>query len=167
MFLHILKKIILFRANIKRFFNVTETQLTLIMALDFCRFQKNCNCLLLRPTRPSSHAGLHWYCVMKNDNCLEIFDALGTSMLAVKERLSSYEQDIDILVNQTPVQPSDSSLCGEFVIYFIVNRLCNIDLDFEDVLNDLFSENQESNVARVRDFLSLLQNGKNSRKYPN
>ena len=36
------------------------------------------------------------------------------------------------------MQNSDSKSCGEFVIYFLINRLHNKDIELEDLLNYIF-----------------------------
>ncbi len=58
--------------------------------------------------------------------------------------------------NVTKLQDETSVLCGQFCIYFIVQRLFNDDLEFAELLNEIFSENVVENEHSVQDFLALL-----------
>ena len=56
------------------------------------------------------------------------------------------------------MQNSDSKSCGEFVIYFLINRLHNKDIELEDLLNYIFETSTEKNENIVDQF--LLENFK-------
>ncbi len=102
----------------------------------------------------SSGPGKHWFVVLKNSqNVTEVFNSLGTNHTFLLETFSFhtfYE------FNTTPVQSRESILCGQFCIYFIVNRLFDLDAEFEDVINELFEANCEDNEGTVKTFMDSL-----------
>lgn len=59
--------------------------------------------------------------------------------------------------NMTPVQAKNSKSCAEFCIFFVVNRLMNLDLEFEDLVNDIFDVNCNKNEGTVQEFMSILK----------
>jgi len=109
-------------------------------------------------TDSSNNPGIHWYCMINSNNCIECFDSLGidnekkqfltTLPLITKSNFSEVE------FNTTQVQASGSSTCGQFVIYFIIQRLHNQDMDFEDLLNEIFSTDPDKNEQKVKAFLN-------------
>lgn len=105
-------------------------------------------------TEPSSEQGQHWFCLLKvKTNQYEIFDSLGFD----EQKINLFKQYVKFpnctfKFNSTRVQSPSSQSCGLFVIYFIVQRLHNFDLKFEDLLNDVFSDNTEFNENSVTDF---------------
>jgi hypothetical protein len=99
--------------------------------------------------------GKHWFVVYKSSvDLTEVFDSLGTTASFVSQKLrfkTVYE------FNTTQVQSDESKLCGEFCLYFIVNRLLSLDMSFQDVLNDLFDINCDINEKRVKDFVEYFK----------
>ena len=84
---------------------------------------------------------------------MEVFDSLGSTAEYIKKHIplkGKFEY------NTFPVQCEDSYYCGAFVVYFLIERYSNLDLDFEDVLNDIFSPHCEENQATVKEFLAKL-----------
>ncbi len=51
------------------------------------------------------------------------------------------------------MQCNDSELCGKFVLYFLIFRYFNLDGEYEDILNELFTLDCKTNEARVEKFL--------------
>lgn len=105
--------------------------------------------------------GTHWFCLFKTSATkLECFDSLG--LTAEKQKiLKSYIKikNIDsICYNQTQVQNTSTSTCGKFVLYFAIQRLHNLDLDFTELLNEIFEENVDNNEIKVMNFLHHLKN---------
>ena len=85
-----------------------------------------------------------------SDEVTEVFNSLGTEKKFLTESLefkTFYEYNI------TAVQKSDSIQCGQFCIFFIVNRLFNLDVEFEDLINELFVADLEKNEQIVKDFI--------------
>jgi hypothetical protein len=58
--------------------------------------------------------------------------------------------------NETAVQSPTSESCGQYVVYAIINRLFNLDLEFSAVINEIFTLNLEDNEKRVMDFVKSL-----------
>ncbi len=58
--------------------------------------------------------------------------------------------------NSFPVQCNDSELCGRFVLYYLIWRLFNLDSEYEDILNDLFTCDCKKNETKVNDFIRTL-----------
>ena len=102
----------------------------------------------------ASGGGKHWFLLFESsDEILELFDSLGSD----KEYIRTYLPYNAIYeYNTFPVQCNNSELCGKFVLYFVVFRYFNLDGEFEDVLNEIFTTNCSTNEARVNKFLSSL-----------
>lgn len=106
-------------------------------------------------TDSSTGPGQHWYCVLKSErNVLECFDSLGIDgakkiFLKQNFNLNGIEE---IEFNITPLQPDDSISCGQFVLFFIIQRLHNKDLNFTDFLNDTFTISKIDNENLVLKF---------------
>ncbi len=102
----------------------------------------------------STGAGQHWFVVFRfSQDILEIFDSLGGNL--------SFYQEVFVIsalyeYNLTPVQCSGSVQCGPFVVYFIILRYFNLDLELVDFLNEFFSLNCAANEKIVREFLNQL-----------
>ncbi len=62
--------------------------------------------------------------------------------------------------NSFPVQCNNTYLCGGFVIFFLVERYFNLDLEFEECLNDIFGPDCNVNEKKVSDFLKDLRKEK-------
>ncbi len=99
-------------------------------------------------------AGIHWFVVHRvSEDLVEIFDPLGCNEDFFKYiQLSAFYE-----FNVTAVQCSDSQLCGSFVVYFIILRFLNLDMDLEDFLNDYFILDCAENEKTVKIFLEQLQ----------
>ncbi len=96
-------------------------------------------------------AGLHWFVVFQMYNIVEVFDSAGTSEMFLKDVLHQFKGSC--VCNVTRLQPKDSNKCGEFALFFVLNRVYNKDLDFSDLLNSLFSQDVVKNEEEVLDFL--------------
>lgn len=102
-------------------------------------------------------AGTHWVAVTKpRKGHLEIFDSLGFRSDLILPFLNVREKN-KLEFNVTQVQSNDSILCGKFVITYCVERMMNLDLSLEMLLDDVFQINKESNDKIVTDFCDLLQ----------
>ncbi len=60
--------------------------------------------------------------------------------------------------NESRFQKSDTSSCGLFVIYFLFERMHNLDLSFEDIIEDIFDEDQSVNEEKVKKFCNDILN---------
>ena len=64
--------------------------------------------------------------------------------------------------NTFPVQCNDTYFCGSFVIYFLIERYFNLDLEFEELLNDIFGPDCTKNQIKVIEFIEELK-GRNKK----
>jgi len=106
-------------------------------------------------TDVSSGSGLHWFCVFRySSTILEVFDSLGIDDVKKNVLQKSFQiRGIhEIEFNLTQFQSNDSDSCGKFVLYFIVNRLHNLDHSFKDILNEIFEPNLSENEKKVEKF---------------
>lgn len=107
----------------------------------------------------SSGKGTHWYIILRYDNSsYELFDSLGLND-DKKSLLKKYcKIKKDLIFNKTQFQRNDSDSCGYFCLYFIIERLHNYDLDFNDLLSNIFnSENLDANERQVSLFIEDIR----------
>ena len=121
-------------------------------------------------TDTSEGMGKHWLCFVKTEkNSIECFDSLGIDETK-KNLLLKYckiRNVKNIEYNETQFQTITSSTCGYFVLYFAIHRMHNLDLNFEDVLEDIFSLNLIDNEEKVKEFCDTLKNtNHNGRNQP-
>ena len=85
---------------------------------------------------------------------MEYFDSLGVSenKLNNLKRFSKFKTISIINYNETAFQKEDSDSCGLFVLYFIFKRMFNLDLTFEEILDDIFEINNNTNELNVSNF---------------
>jgi len=105
---------------------------------------------------PQHLPGSHWIGVVRLNNLVECFDSLGTTA-EKQDFLKSkfvFRGVTHLSYNVTSVQPLTSHKCGEFVLYYLFERFHNLDLDFEELLNDIFTDNLTKNDSAVSDFIS-------------
>ncbi len=58
--------------------------------------------------------------------------------------------------NESPIQGLDSSACGEFSIFYVIQRYYNEDLSMVEILEDWFSKDLNENETIVKKFLENL-----------
>lgn len=88
---------------------------------------------------PAHLSGSHWLIILRKSNSvLEIFNSLGTSSLDFFRPYFNFQREFQINFNKECFQSDTSNKCGYFCIYFIVFRILNYDMDFQDVLEDIF-----------------------------
>lgn len=118
-------------------------------------------------TSPSSHPSGHWFAILQNSHFsenlkikpknkfVEIFDSGGVT----DEKLELYKRYCPfwkIEFNKTQFQSNSTSSCGHFVLYYVINRMNNLDLEFEDFIETFFEENIETNEKIIFDFFFNL-----------
>ena len=107
-------------------------------------------------TDSSDGPGIHWFCLIRLGHSIECFDSLGIDkekkefLLSLPLFQQSFVRELEL--NTTQVQSSESSLCGEFTLFFIINRLHNQDLSFSILINEIFVYSQTSNETYVLNF---------------
>ncbi len=105
---------------------------------------------------PSYKEGSHWICFIRlNGIECEIFDSLGVQIANILPHIC-FNHKLTFVFNSTPVQSLTSRLCGKFVITFLIERMLNQTMDFNDLLEDIFSLNLDENDHKVNAFCSNL-----------
>lgn len=107
-------------------------------------------------TDVQSGPGKHWYVILRIHNLLECFDSLGvqTERKAFLSSHFRFKGLTHITYNTTQIQPNTSALCGQYVLYFLFERYHNLDYDFDDLLNEIFSNNMTTNDEYVSKFIT-------------
>lgn len=100
----------------------------------------------------SEKEGSHWFVVFNFDDTFEVFDSLGGNQSFITSNVPEFGKFLEF--NSTAVQSKDSNICGKFCLYFIINRLENLDLHFDEILNIIFNSNLNENEKKVNDFLN-------------
>lgn len=100
---------------------------------------------------PSHLGGSHWFAVLLNNNVVEFFDSAGTNEKTVQQLLK-FRKQYHCEFNESPLQPYDSSSCGEFCVFFVLKRLNDPDISLSRFLNMHFSNNLLQNDKKVKDF---------------
>jgi hypothetical protein len=105
-------------------------------------------------TDVQSGNGKHWICFVRtNKNSIELFDSLG-----VDENKKNLIKNFckfrikELIFNETQFQANFSDTCGLFVLYFLIERLFNLDISFDDLLEEIFYEDLLRNENQVKDF---------------
>lgn len=97
--------------------------------------------------------------MFKNDFFqIECFDSLGISE-SKKEFLKNHRFGgvKTILFNTTSFQKDTSDSCGKFVLYFLFERFYNLDIEFKDLLEEIFEKDQNKNELRVEQFFVKIK----------
>jgi hypothetical protein len=109
-------------------------------------------------TSPSNTHGEHWFCILKiNPNCVELFDSLGVDNK--KEEFYRHKlpfKENFLTFNVTQFQSNESQNCGFFCVYFLFQRFHNLDLDFDEILEECFGRNYDLNDEKVVEFSKEL-----------
>ena len=85
------------------------------------------------------------------ENEFEVFDSLGTSTSYIEETFKNFKGYCSF--NETPLQAKESRACGEFCLFYVIQRYFNEDLDLQEILEEWFSFNLHENEIIVKDFL--------------
>jgi len=104
---------------------------------------------LIVNTDVKSGPGKHWYTVLRLNDSIECFDSLGIQedkKVFICNHFS-FRGIRSITYNTTQVQPSSSILCGQYVLFFLFERYHNLDLNFDDLVNEIFSENMVKMIS--------------------
>lgn len=101
---------------------------------------------------PSIKSGTHWFVLFNFDDTYEVFDSLGSSKSFLLSNIPEFGKYLEF--NNTRVQPLDSKECGKYALYFIINRLENLDFHFDELLNLIFTSNCNTNESRVKSFFN-------------
>jgi hypothetical protein len=98
----------------------------------------------------SDQIGEHWFVTLKSFRSnFEVFCSAGQA-----EELGKILKLNHMQCTVKRLQKYDTSTCGAFCIFFIVTRLNNFDLSFEDCLQEFFTNDLQANERRVLTFMS-------------
>jgi len=101
----------------------------------------------------STDKGSHWCCLLKNDTEIELFNSLGVSSLDNLKPYLKFPRHLKIRFNSKCYQDQSSDSCGLFVIYFLVERMMNMCMPFDELLFDIFTtDNTQINEQTVKQF---------------
>ena len=110
----------------------------------------------------SDGSGIHWFCFLRNSKTtVECFDSLGIcdQKREILMKHCAFRGVTEIIFNETQFQKNTSNTCGLFVIYFIFERMHNLDLSFETILSEIFdAADQQINEDQVKRFCDNLMN---------
>jgi len=123
------------------------------------------NHFLICNTSPSTASTGHWYALFRpSSGAIEYFDSLGVDQLKVNQLNSHLKIRSlkEIEFNETPVQDSTSDTCGHFCLYYIVQRLHNLDYSFDELINEIFSSKISLNERIVTEFYQQRHDGHSS-----
>ena len=101
--------------------------------------------------------GKHWYAIARFKNLIECFDSLGINSEERKTFIFNhfkFRGTTHVIYNTSQLQPLSSILCGQFVLYYLFERYHNLDLTFDDLLNEIFNENLSQNDDIVLNFMN-------------
>ena len=117
---------------------------------------------LICNTDQSSGSGEHWFCFLRNSkSSIECFDSLGINAekKAILQENCKFRGIKSIEFNESQFQSNSSDSCGLFTLYFIFERMHNLDLTFNELLEEIFEpENFEKNEEKVVIFCDKLKN---------
>ena len=112
---------------------------------------------LISNLSPAHLSGSHWIVIIRPEkNTLEIFNSLGGDTFNEIKNHLKFTCKLEIHSNETPFQSKLSTSCGYYCIFFAVNRILNLDMSFEHLLEHLFTNNIEINESNVKRFCEQL-----------
>ena len=107
----------------------------------------------------SDQSGQHWLCCYKEDKIIYCFDSIGIDEQK-KQMLESFFKHFkgvkEIHFNETQFQTSTSATCGQFTIYFLVQKSFNKDLSFQELLEEIFQKDSTKNELLVKHFFDKV-----------
>ena len=113
---------------------------------------------LIFNSETSDKKGQHWLCLYKEQKRLLCFDSIGIDMIK-KQLLEQYCQlkgVTEIIFNETQFQLSTTDTCGKFVIYFLVQKSYNKDLNFTELLEEIFVDVPSKNEVVIQKFFDKV-----------
>lgn len=107
---------------------------------------------------PVALSGSHWFVIFQSSqDVAEVFNSLGSTAAFVSSVQNKLKRETFIEFNTTQLQCCESVQCGEFCVYFIVNRLLSLDMEFIDILNEIFVPDCKENEKVVKQFADFLE----------
>lgn len=107
----------------------------------------------------ASEVGTHWICMVRTDKTeFEIFNSLGFQNLEVILPHFKFRTKANFIFNKESYQLDSTSSCGLYCIYFAIERMLNLDLEFHMLLEDIFVADNAENEIKVNEFCHKLIN---------
>ena len=119
-------------------FPMLKKQLKGIFSIDTLPRYLKLRQFLICNTDMSSGSGLHWFVILRNSsNSLECFDSLGISAhkKELLEKYCKFRGIQELEFNETSFQSINLDSCGHFALYYVIQRMHNLDLSFEKFWN--------------------------------
>lgn len=106
---------------------------------------------------PSSHPGSHWVVLFRSHkDSLEIFNSLGFDNVNHIKPYFKFNFRTHLSYNNSAVQLTTTATCGFYCIYFAIFRLLNLDQPFDEILDEIFSNDLLLNENKVTNFCRHL-----------
>ena len=127
-----------------------------VYSIDTCPRKIPLNHFLICNTDVSSGSGVHWFALFRfSRQEVECFDSLGVNEYKLEVLKSLQFNGVSNLIfNKTQVQASESASCGQFCLYFLFERLHNLDFSFNELMNEIFVNDLRKNEEQVEKFIS-------------
>ena len=124
------------------------------------RFRRKVRFLPPPPQVPIVHMyaylGIHWRIIYRESpKHLLVFDSLGNTE-DILQQIYKFDHTSQVDCNFTAVQSKSSQSCGYFSLFWIVQKILNPDIPFQQLLNEDFGSNFEQNERTVFEGLHEL-----------
>jgi hypothetical protein len=111
-----------------------------VYSLDTLKDIKEIPRLIICNTDPSEKPGEHWILFYFQNKCVEFYDSLGNELESygsefvhfIKNFVNNYKE------SNRRTQPLDTSVCGEYCLYYALNRCKGYDMNI--ILNSMNNE---------------------------
>jgi hypothetical protein len=103
----------------------------------------------------STGPGVHWLAIYKDNTNLEFFDSFGKPIAYyanskfIKTFLQQYGNKV--ILNHQQLQSPLTNVCGQYCIYYLVNRINNVTLT--NIVNNFSFSNLIKNDDKVENFV--------------
>jgi len=92
------------------------------------------------------------------DGIIEVFDSLVPKTEQILH-IRKYRKTIE--ANNRALMPITSDKCGEFCIYFAINRILNPQENLSDIIEEYFASDLKINEKRISQFINHIQENLN------
>ena len=86
------------------------------------------------------------------------FDSIGIDIIKKKllEQYCNLKGTTELMYNETQFQLSTTDTCGKFVIYFLIQKSYNKDLNFTELLEEIFVDIPSKNEIIIQKFFDKV-----------
>jgi hypothetical protein len=111
------------------------------------------HCFIVVNKDKINQAGSHWFAIGQFSDEHEVFDSLGANETFLYENLRNLRFN-HLNYNTIQYQPNDSLNCSKYVLYWLISRVLNPDLTFENLLEEIFSDDPIKNEQIVNNYFT-------------